>query len=451
MAAVSLHLRRLRLRAGRGRGDAERILKAEFEREALGTERLRVLVLTIVITVSLFLSLIPPTFFSEGIEHVFRGEMQAFVYWRFVILLVLALYLVGERVLLGHVFKNGRKVPGFYRYATAFVETSFPTAEIILLASYTDDQVAALAMPVFIYPVFIVLSALRLNFRLCVFTGAVAALEYTLVGMFYLGRADGSALNPLLVNGPLHVVKGVILLALGVVTGLVALQIKKRILDSFRMAEERNAIVNTFGQHVSPAVVDKLLERGAGVRSEKRDVCVMFLDIRNFTAFAENRHPEQVVEYLESLFEFMIEIVSRHRGIVNKFLGDGFMAVFGAPLSDGRDCANAVAAAREILARVDEEVARGSVLPTRVGIGLHAGEAVTGSIGSSLRKEYTVIGDVVNLASRIEQLNKQFGSQLLLSEVVWEAAQEDGLAGAHPMGYVPVKGREAPIRIYRVA
>ncbi len=205
MAAVSLHLRRLRLRAGKGRVDAESILRAEFEREALGAERLRVLVLTIVITVSLFLSLIPPTFFSEGIEHVFRGEMQAFVFWRFVILLVLALYLVAERILLGYVFKNGRKVPGFYRYATAFVETSFPTAEIILLASYTDDQVAALAIPVFIYPVFIVLSALRLNFRLCVFTGAVAALEYTLVGMFYLDRADGSALNPLLVNGPLHV------------------------------------------------------------------------------------------------------------------------------------------------------------------------------------------------------------------------------------------------------
>ncbi|HEX6624582.1 MAG TPA: adenylate/guanylate cyclase domain-containing protein, partial [Pyrinomonadaceae bacterium] len=395
MAAVSLHLRRLRLRAGKARVDAESILKAEFEREALGAERLRVLVLTIVITVSLLLSLIPPTVFSEGIEHVFRGEMQAFIFWRFLILFILALYVFSERILLGYVFKNGRKVPGFYRYVTAFVETSFPTAEIILLASYTDDLVAALALPVFIYPVFIILSALRLNFRLCVFTGAVAALEYALVGMFYLDRAEGSTLNPLLVSAPLHAVKGVILLALGVVTGLVALQIKKRILDSFKLAEERNDIVNTFGQHVSPAVVDKLLERGHDVRSEKRDVCVMFLDIRNFTAFAENRHPEEVVEYLESLFEFMIEIVSRHRGIVNKFLGDGFMAVFGAPLSDGRDCANAVAAAREILARVEEEVAGGRVLPTRVGIGLHAGEAVTGSIGSSLRKEYTVIGDVV--------------------------------------------------------
>jgi adenylate cyclase len=222
-------------------------------------------------------------------------------------------------------------------------------------------------------------------------------------------------------------------------------------LDSFRLAEERNEVVNTFGQHVSPAVVDKLLERGAGLRSEKRNVCVMFLDIRNFTAFAEHRHPEEVVEYLESLFDFMIEIVNRHHGIINKFLGDGFMAVFGAPLSEGRDCANAVEAALEILARVDEEVAVGRVLPTRVGIGLHAGEAVTGSIGSKLRQEYTVIGDVVNLAARIEQLNKQIGSQLLVSEVVWEEAGREGLVtGATPMGHVPVKGREAPTRIYKV-
>lgn len=176
----------------------------------------------------------------------------------------------------------------------------------------------------------------------------------------------------------------------------------------------------------------------------------MFLDIRNFTTFAEKRTPEEVVDYLESLFEFMIEIVNRHHGIINKFLGDGFMAVFGAPISDGTDCLNGVEAAQEILSRVESEVAHGNVLPTKVGIGLHAGEAVTGSIGSSQRREYTVIGDVVNLASRIEQLNKQFGSQLLISETVWEAAGNEGITAAIPMGQVHVKGREAAIQIYQV-
>lgn len=127
-----------------------------------------------------------------------------------------------------------------------------------------------------------------------------------------------------------------------------------------------------------------------------------------------------------------------------------FMAVFGAPLSEGGDCLNGVAAAREILMRVEEEVASGNVLPTTVGIGLHAGEAVTGSIGSSLRKEYTVIGDVVNLASRIEKLNKKYQSRLLVSENVWQSL-EGNSTDAIPMGNVRVQGREKGIGIYQLA
>ncbi len=452
MAAMAIHLRRLRQRAARRRAEAESILEAEFEREALGAERLRVLVLTIVIGTGLVLSVILPVFLTEEIRNSFRGSIHAFDQWRFFVLFALIGYLVAERILLNRFVKSVGKIPRFYRYVTAFVETSCPTAQIIVAASYTDAVAALSLIPVFIYPIFIALSALRLDFRLSVFTGAVAAVEYTLVGVVYLNNVGaGRDLNPLFVSVPIHAAKGIVLLALGIVTGLVALQIKRRMLDSFRLAEERNEVVNTFGRHVSPAVVDKLLERDGGLRSEKRNVCVMFLDIQNFTTFAEDRHPEEVVEYLESLFGFMAEIVVGRGGIINKFLGDGFMAVFGAPLSEGRDCSNAVNAAREILARVEAEVASGTVLPTRVRIGIHAGEAVTGSIGSTLKQEYTVIGDVVNLASRIEQLNKQFGSQLLVSEEVWTEVRSDDLNDAQHIGHVNVKGRVAPIGIYRVA
>ncbi len=301
-----------------------------------------------------------------------------------------------------------------------------------------------------LYPVFIVLSALRLNARLCVFTGAVAAIEYSTLALYFVGKTSTATVEPILTSMPHHIIRGLLLLVIGVVTGLVTIQIKKRTLNSFVTVEERNRIRRTFGEYVSPLVMEKLLTLKPDLASEHRSVCVMFLDIRNFSAFAERRTPEAaVVAYLESLFEFMIEIVNRHHGIINKFLGDGFMAVFGAPVSDGADCLNGVEAAREIILRVEREVAAANVLPTRVGIGLHAGEAVTGSIGSALRKEYAVIGDVVNVASRIEQLNKEFGSQLLISETVWQAVSYK-FGDATPIGAVRVKGREAPVQLWQV-
>ena len=126
------------------------------------------------------------------------------------------------------------------------------------------------------------------------------------------------------------------------------------------------------------------------------------------------------------------------------------MAVFGAPLSNGADSLNPVEAARESLSRIADEVAAANVLRTKVAIGVHAGEAVTGSIGSSLRKEHTVIGDVGNVASRIEQLNKQFGSQLLVSETVWQSAGEK-FRDAIPIGADRSKGEVAPIKVHQVA
>ena len=167
--------------------------------------------------------------------------------------------------------------------------------------------------------------------------------------------------------------------------------------------------MNLFGQHVSPAVVNQLLAQPKEPASELRQVCVLVLDIRNFTTFSEGRVADEVVAYLNTLWTFMVRTVNEHHGIVNKFLGDGFLAVFGAPLSAGNDCANALAAAREILREIDELTEAGRLPPTRIGIALHAGEAIVGNVGSAERKEYTVIGDVVNVAFRIEALNKEFG------------------------------------------
>jgi class 3 adenylate cyclase len=217
-----------------------------------------------------------------------------------------------------------------------------------------------------------------------------------------------------------------------------------------RVIEERNRIMGVFGQHVSPEVVNKLLSQNVGQGGEMRNVCLMFLDIRNFTAFTEKANPVEVVEYLNSLFEFMVDCVNRNQGIVNKFLGDGLMAVFGAPIPDQKNCHHALKAAIEILNRLGHfNEGRGGDV-TRIGIGLHAGYAVTGTIGSAQRKEYTIVGDTVNVAKRIEELNKTLGSRLLVSEQVWNAlASKPKLS--RKVGRVRVKGHEAPILLYQVA
>ncbi len=140
-----------------------------------------------------------------------------------------------------------------------------------------------------------------------------------------------------------------------------------------RVNDERNRIMGVFGQHVSPEVVNKLLSQNVDQAGEMRNVCLMFLDIRNFTTFTEKAHPAEVVGYLNSLFEFMVDCVNRNQGIVNKFLGDGFMAVFGAPIPDEKNCHHALKASIEILNELGKFNAGRAQDATRVGIGLHAG------------------------------------------------------------------------------
>src|ERR1700752_159774 len=442
--------RRMTLRRKKTAAVGLDVFEKEFALESLKSDRLRVSSLIGAIVSALLFVLIMAPIFYDQFQSAFHGNFREFLIAVYVIFGANVCYLTAERIVLSRLIKKQQKPFAALKYLSAFVETSIPTAGMMVGSPFLGPIYTLFTPAAFIYPLFISLSALRLNVRLCIFTGAVAGFEYTLLALYFIQKSSSSGVEPILTGVPHHLLKGFLLLLTGVVTGLVTMQIRKRILSSFTVVEERNRISRTFGEYVSPEVMGKLMELKPDLRSENKNVCVMFLDIRDFTGFAEKRTPEEVVAYLESLFEFMIEIVNRHHGIINKFLGDGFMPVFGAPLSDGKDCVNALKAAQEILARVQQEVEAGTILPTTVGIGLHAGEAVTGSIGSALRREYTVIGDVVNLAARIEKLNKRFDSRLLISEIVWQAVSSDG-SKAVPMGQVEVRGREQGIQIYQVA
>ena len=150
---------------------------------------------------------------------------------------------------------------------------------------------------------------------------------------------------------------------------------------------------------------------------------------------------------LNDFFAEMIEIVDRHNGFINKFLGDGFLALFGAALDDPAAAANALASGRAMLHAVDAWNAAHPKRALKIGIGIHIGEAITGSIGSPRRKEYTAIGDTVNLAARLEQLTKDTGARLLLSDPVRIAAAAND---AVDLGALPIRGYEEPVQVWRL-
>jgi adenylate cyclase len=366
------------------------------------------------------------------------------------LLAVLLCYELAVRHLIGRWLERGMAAPGALRYLNAFIETSIPSIAILLISREVNPVYVLQSAAGFLYAIFIVLSTLRLDFRLSVFTGVVAAVEYVALSIAYIRSGAVLAGSTPLEFPPFYVAKGAMLALAGLAAGFVAHQLKRRVSNAWRMLQERQHMREAFGQQVSPAIVDELLRQGGAIESRRTTVCVLFMDIRNFTPLVEHKAPEEIVALQNAVFGAAVDVVNTHHGIINQFVGDGLMATFGAPIQTGRDCANGLAAAYALLAAVQALVEAGRIPPLRIGVGLHAGEAVTGNIGSAQRQQYSITGNVVILASRIEQLNKVYGSQILASREVLEHA--GGVpSGAEPLGPVKVKGREQPIELFRLA
>lgn len=216
-----------------------------------------------------------------------------------------------------------------------------------------------------------------------------------------------------------------------------------------RVEGEVRKVRATFQRYVTPEVVDALLSQPAAAELEggRREVTVLFADIRGFTAFAEQRPPEQVVTILNHYLSAMAEAVLLHGGMVDKFLGDGIMALFGAPLPGEAHADGAVRAALEMLRRTGE-IASPEARKLSIGIGIHTGEAVVGSIGSPRRLEYTAVGDVVNVASRLQELAEPGG--IVLSGRSVESLSGELRALAEPLSPASIRGRSSPVTLYRI-
>jgi adenylate cyclase len=226
-------------------------------------------------------------------------------------------------------------------------------------------------------------------------------------------------------------------------------------LDNYvREQRERIRLRAIFGRYVSPDVVEEILENreGLALGGKRRHITVLFSDIRGFTSISERVDPEQVVAFLSEFLAQATGIIFKHGGTVDKFMGDAIMAMFGAPRPHDDDALRAVRAGVEIIQMVEVMSPRWSTIlggPLKVGVGLNSGEAVVGSIGSEIRSDFTAIGDVVNLAARLEGLTKELATPLLLSE--FTAVEVNDTIPLRPLHHVRVVGREVPLLIYTVS
>jgi adenylate cyclase len=197
---------------------------------------------------------------------------------------------------------------------------------------------------------------------------------------------------------------------------------------------------------VAEPVVERVLSGELVLRTERRPISVLFVDIRGFTTFAQMNDPDTILEKLNlALDSFAVEVEKRG-GIVNKFLGDGLMAIFGAPVVDEHHARNAYETGIAMVIAAQRLVQDGSYPELRIGVGVHCGEVVVGDIGGRGHREYTAIGDVVNVAARIEAMTKTLNVEMLVSEAVRSSAQVDNIDQSFEG--VTLRGRTVPVMLH---
>src|SRR6266403_3316568 len=357
----------------RGKADGHRsAVSADFEhaltREILSTERLRVKAIRVTLSLLLASLAAVNAISPSSIERIWHGRLPILplyaAFLLFAVFELLVLRLLGQRL------AQGRDVPYARRYLGALIETSLPTVALYLqMRAMGPTQALAFVAPL-VYFIFIILSTLRLDFWLSTFTGLVASAELFGMAIFYHPAQFADDPAP---DVGFHLVRSLVIFVCGMLAGAVGVQLRRQFEASILAATARDRVTNLFGQHVSPQVVERLMVEGASTASDIRRVAVMFVDFRSFTAGARSRSPQEVVDRLDGAFAVLVEILDRHGGIVNKFLGDGFLALFGAPLEAPDPAHGAVGAAREML-EANDRANKASSWPLRIGIGIHVGE-----------------------------------------------------------------------------
>jgi class 3 adenylate cyclase len=213
--------------------------------------------------------------------------------------------------------------------------------------------------------------------------------------------------------------------------------------EMVRGLSEREALHDAFASYVDPQVAERVLAEGVRIEGEETEVTLAFVDIRDFTSFAERASAREAVAYVNEFLELLVPIVIRHGGHANKFIGDGLLAVFGAPVRREDHALRAVRAAMEMAAAVESHFGE----RLQIGVGVSSGPVLAGTVGGGGKLDFTVIGDAVNVAARVEEVTRATGDVVLITEAT-RALLPERACKLEPRGAISLKGRSDPVRIY---
>ena len=216
--------------------------------------------------------------------------------------------------------------------------------------------------------------------------------------------------------------------------------------------KEKRKVRAAFGQYLSPEVIRRLLVNPRLVEPKKTNITVMFSDIRGFTSISEKLDAQELALFLNQYLSDMTRIVFNYQGTLDKYIGDAVMAFWGAPFEEEGHAARGCDAALQMMKRVGElqkEWEAEGKPSLEIGIGLNTGVASVGKMGSELRYGYTALGDAVNLSSRLEGLNKDYGTHIIVNETTYQAAKDDGFI-FRELDLMRVKGKLEPVTIYQL-
>jgi len=223
----------------------------------------------------------------------------------------------------------------------------------------------------------------------------------------------------------------------------------------FYVVEEKNKkwVTDIFGKYVAKDVVNELMKNPDKIKlgGEKREVTLFFSDIRGFTTISEKLTPVKLVHLLNEYLTEMTNIIIKNKGLVDKYMGDAIMAFWGAPLREKNHAKLACISSLEMIEKLsvlNEKLRKNKLPEINIGIGLNTGKVVIGNMGSNERFDYTAMGDAVNLASRLEGLNKEYGTQIIVGETVYAKVKKN--FKFRELDYVMVKGKKTPTRIYQL-